>query len=600
MSKSNSRTEPGILMRRALFFIVLIALCFANLFLFFRGLGTQQAMDQAQLGREIARGNGLTTKFIRPIDYEMCKGQKADGKLSIVGGLKDTYNSPLYPLINAAIFKLIGADDEKKWQITGSNRIFPLDRVVAGISTACFLLAIGVTYMLVARIFDPKIAGATAILMLCCEAFWEFSLSGLPQMFMLLMLITGFYFAYRATDANKEAEPPYVSALLASLFFTLLSLSHYLGIWISLGYIIYAVIFFKPRGFMGLLSLLILILPLGFVIYRNTSITGNPFGLAFFNLYNGLGGGVEDIVMRSQNLSDYPLIGNSLVLNLIRSTLLQLSDLIPFLGGLIVAPVFFVALLHPFKRPALANFRWLILLCFVFAAFGLSIYGVSNQKFDPNQVLILFAPIMVAYGLAFVSILWSRLPIVNEEPILRNAHFFLIIAISALPLVLSLPMKVQEGLYSSANGLPHWPPYYAPALNVGLTPCLSKNEICFSDQPWAVAWYADRTSIWLPSNKDHFEKLEKIAAEQNTPVAGILISPSSQNLGSATEIAQNYKDFTPLVINGQMMRATYPKSVSPFAMNEKLEKIAARYANYVPLVGYDMIFYSNKKPAKPN
>jgi hypothetical protein len=599
MSKSNFQYDRGVLIRRTLFFVVLLALSFANLFLFFRGLSTQQAMDQAQLGREIARGNGLTTKFIRPVDYEMSKEQQSDGKLSIVG-LKDTYNSPLYPFINAAIFKIIGADDAKKWQITGSKVIYPLDRVVAGISTICFLLAIGVSYLLVARIFDPKIASATAILMLCCEAFWELSLSGLPQMFMLLLLSAGFYFAYRATERNEEEEPPYVSALLASVFFTLLSLSHYLGIWISLGYIIYAVIVFKPRGVIGLLSLLILILPLGFVIYRNVSITGNPFGVAFLNLYKGLGGGVEDMVMRSQNLSDYPLIGNSLILNLIRSTLLQLSDLIPFLGGIIVAPLFFVALLHPFKRPALANFRWLILLCFVLAAFGLSIYGVSNQKLDPNQVLILFAPIMMAYGLAFVSILWSKLPLVSKEPILRNAHFVIIIAISALPLVLSLPMKVKMGLYSSDKGVPHWPPYYAPALNVGLLPHLSDKEICFSDQPWAVAWYADRTSIWLPRNKAHFEKLEKIAAEQKTPVAGILISPSSQNLGSAMEVAQNYKDFTPLVINGQMMRVTYPKSVSPFMVNEKLEKIAARYGNFVPLVGYDMIFYSNKKPAPAN
>ena len=78
--------------------------------------------------------------------------------------------------------------------------------------------------MLVARIFDAKIAGVTAVLMLFCEMMWSFSLSGLPQMLMLLLFSSGLYFAYRATEAAVEGQVPMLPALVAAVFFTLLAL----------------------------------------------------------------------------------------------------------------------------------------------------------------------------------------------------------------------------------------------------------------------------------------------------------------------------------------------------------------------------------------
>ena len=73
MNQNRTQFDTGILIRRSLFFAVLIALTLGNLFIFFRGLNSPQAMDQAQIAREIARGNGFATKFIRPIAYEQAK-----------------------------------------------------------------------------------------------------------------------------------------------------------------------------------------------------------------------------------------------------------------------------------------------------------------------------------------------------------------------------------------------------------------------------------------------------------------------------------------------------------------------------------------------
>ena len=596
MSINSSQLDTGVIIRRSLFFLVLIILTLGNLFVLFRGLNSPQAMDQAQISREIARGNGFTTKMIRPVAYY--QAQKAQNSSISFIGFQDTYHSPLNPLINAAVLKLIRADDPDAWQMGENEMVFPLDRVIATVSTLFFLMAIGVNYLLISRIFDVKIAGVCAILMLFCETFWNYSLSGLPQMLMLLLFSCAIYFVYRAVEAAAEGRTSMTPAIIAGVFFTLLALTHWMTVWIALGYIIFAAIAFRPRGIIGLSVVVLLILAAVGPILRNQTITDSPFGTAFLTLYGGLGSGSESAVMRTIDLEAEPLVLDGLILKILRTTLLQATDIIPFLGGIIVAPLFFIALLHPFKRAAIANFRWAILLMWASAALGLAFFGISKNELDPNQLHLLFAPIMMAYGLAFISILWSRLDFVATTPILRNVHHFVIIGICALPLILSLPSKVKIGMHlKDRGGVPHWPPYYAPALNskkAGLKGWITDKQITFSDQPWAVAWYADRISVWLPPTSAGFEKIETIAADLKTPCAGVLISPLSHGSGSLAQIAAQYKDFTFMVLDGRTFYTNYPSGVSLFDKDPKIRNVAKRYSYRQPLLGMEMVYYSDR------
>lgn len=605
MTKSQTQFDAGIVIRRSLFLLVLVSLTFCNLFTLFRGLNSPQAMDQAQIAREIARGNGFTTKFIRPIAHQQAIAHKNGAPVPFFG-FQDTYNSPLNPLLNAAVLKLIGADDAKQWKMRANEMVFPLDRVIATVSTLCFLMAIGVSYLLVSRIFDPKIAGVTAILMLLCETFWSYALSGLPQMLMLLLFSCAIYFVYRAVEDASEGRIPFVPAIIAGVFFTLLALTHYIAIWIAIGYIIFAAVALRPRGIVGATVMVTLLIGMAFVMVRNSGISGTPFGTAFLNLYNGMGGGNEDYVMRSRNLESYPLLNRGIIPNIVRTTLLQTTSIIPFLGGILIAPLFLVSLMHPFKRPSIANFRWAILIMFAVSAFGLSIFGVSTEKLDPNQSHLLFAPIMTAYGLAFISILWSKIPAVISLPMLRNVHHVVIILLCGLPLLITLPSNVLIGINrKDSGGVPHWPPYFAPALNLGLSTWIDEKEICISDQPWAVAWYADRVSVWIPPSRTDFSAIESLAADLDTPVAGILISPSSHGSGNAAQVAQKYKDFTSLVMDGRVFLATYPPGISIYDKDPKIQEIMKQFRYRATLVGMDMVYYSStplraaEEPAKP-
>jgi hypothetical protein len=177
-----------------------------------------------------------------------------------------------------------------------------------------------------------------------------------------------------------------------------------------------------------------------------------------------------------------------------------------------------------------------------------------------------------------------------------------IIALCSLPMALALPQKVRVGMQlRDRGGVPNWPPYYAPALNSassGLKGWVTEKQVVFSDQPWAVAWYADRVAIWLPPNRDGFTKLETAAADLQTPVVGILISPSSHGSGPLSDIAAKYKDFTPLVLDGRVLLATYQQGVSQgvtiFDKSPKIFDIAKRFPFRQPLVGMDMIYYSER------
>ncbi len=584
----------GSLIRRSLFFIVLIILTLGNLFTLFRGLNSPQAMDQAQIAREIARGNGFATKMIRPVAYY--QAEKTERRAVPLQGFQDTYHSPLNPLLNAAVLKVIGGDKPDAWQMSENEMVFPLDRVIATVSTLFFLIAIGVNYLLVSRIFDAKIAGVCAILMLFCETLWNYSLSGLPQMLMLMLFSCGIYFVYRATEAATEGRIAMTQAIIAGIFFTLLALTHWMTVWISLGYILYAAIAFRPRGIVGIAILGILLVAAIGPIIRNIDISGSPFGTAFLTLYNGLGNGTETTVMRNTDLEAEPLVLDGLIAKVLRMTLIQATDIVPLLAGIVVAPLFFLSLLHPFKRKSIANFRWAILLMWITTAFGLAIFGITTKPLDPNQLHLLFAPIMTAYGLALISILWNRLEFISSTPILQNVHHFVIVGICSLPLVLALPSKVRVGMHlSNRGGVPHWPPYYAPALNSeeqGVKGWTTPKQVVFSDQPWAVAWYADRISIWLPPSREGFQKLETIAADLQTPVAGILISPSSHSSGPVSEVANLYKDFTSLVLDGRVIQATYPPGIPINDKNTRIQNITRRYPYRQMLVGMDMIYYS--------
>ena len=69
--------NPATLVGYALFIVFVVGLGAYYLFADFRGLTNQHGIDQAQIAREISRGNHFTTKFLRPFSLYQAR-QKAE------------------------------------------------------------------------------------------------------------------------------------------------------------------------------------------------------------------------------------------------------------------------------------------------------------------------------------------------------------------------------------------------------------------------------------------------------------------------------------------------------------------------------------------
>ena len=85
----------------------------------YRNLATPEAMDAAQLARNIAEGKGYTTLFIRPFslylvqrhnEAEACRARSATANLDfahIKTAHPDLANPPVYPVVLAGLMKVL-------------------------------------------------------------------------------------------------------------------------------------------------------------------------------------------------------------------------------------------------------------------------------------------------------------------------------------------------------------------------------------------------------------------------------------------------------------------------------------------------------------
>jgi len=592
---------PTKLINRAIFFIFMIGLALSSIFVTFKGLSAPRGMEQAQVGREIARGHGFKTKVVRPVAITQMK--EANNEIPSLENFPETYHAPLNPTVNALVLKAADTGDDQRWRMTETTNIYQLDRVIATISIIFFLIAIGVNYLLISRIFDTTIASTVAILMLFCELMWQFSQSGLPQMLMLMLFSCAMYFVWRAVENSEEEKSAIAPLLISGVFMCLLVLTHWITLWLYIGYVIFAALYFKPRGVIAVAligMLAVFVIPVVYFLYFTP--TGSPFGTAYYAIHNGLGAS-EDSIMRNLSPAGEDLALEGLLMNILRATLQQVTDLHRNLGGILVAPLFFLALLHPFKRPSIASFRWLILIMWAFAGVGMSIYGIRRGVMDPNQIHILFAPLMAAYGVAIVSILWARLQIPPSMHAFKNAHLIIVVIISAGPMILSLPKNIKQGLRAEAyGGFPNYPPYFPRAFNRTLADNTTQKDVIISDTPWATAWYADRISVWLPKNLDQIKQIEQIASKKQTPVQGIIISPYSFNYDKILNTGvpgRQYGDLFPLVYNAFGVMGSNQK-FDFIDLNPKFKKLSQRYPYKQPLFSRGYIMYYSNSPVTNN
>ena len=517
--------------------IVLGIILIAAIYLYqFRGFATSQAMDQAQIGRAIANGEGWKTKLVRPraIAQLIKHGKNVPEKI-----WTDTYNAPLPPFVDAAALLFV----KPFWKITTRSLVYVGDRAIAIMGILIFLGSVVVLFFTARRLFDRRLALLVCGLILLCDAMWQYSLSGLPQMLLLLLFNIAVYLIVRAVEAHYAAEPTTLWLIAIGAAFGLLALTHALTLWMFLALLIFAALFFRPRWWSAaiiLAAFAILYLPW---LIRNIVVSGSPGGVAIYSLFAGIGH-TEWGWMRQMTFDPGAGLIGAFRDKFTTGLTSQTARLFEYLGLSVVALMFFVSLLHRFKRTETAAVRWLILAMWGGAVLGMCLYGINEEQgLAANQLHLIFVPLMSCYGLAYLLVQWNRLGITIA---FARAGF-----LAFLYLLCALPMIFATWL-SPPKPFVRWPPYM-PALIGVLNDWMRPEEITTSDMPWAVAWYANRRSLWLPDTIRTMMDLGDYKV-LGAPINGVYLTPISGTDNKLRDIVKGeYKDWAPVIQRTQVL-----------------------------------------------
>ncbi|MEY2547081.1 MAG: hypothetical protein QOG48_2198 [Verrucomicrobiota bacterium] len=499
-----------------------------------RGLATSQAMDQAQIGREIARGHGWSTKFARPraIAQLQAHGKNVPQKI-----WTDTYNAPLPPLVDAIALVPV----RSRLHMGPRDVVAAADVAIVWMSILLFLGSVVVLYFLAKRLFDRRLALLACGLVLLCDMMWQYSLSGLPQMLLLFLFNATLYALVRAVEASYGGGRVGVWLAVMGVGFGLLALTHALTIWMFIAAVIFCVFFFRPRGWAAIIVLAAFAIIYMPWLLRTFVVSGNPAGAAIYSVLDGTGGHTEAGWMR---MVDVDLAGvgprafrDKLTTNLFAQT----GRIFDYLGWSIVALTFFVALTHTFKRSETATVRWIVLAMWLGAVAGMSIFGVNEEQgVAANQMHLLFMPIMTCYGLAFLLVQWNRLGI--DIRLARLGFITLLFIMCALPMADAM----LRMLFGPSKSQVRWPPYVPPYIAV-LNNWMKPNEVTASDMPWAVAWYADRPAVWVPDTIKTMTELSDYGM-LGMPIKGLYLTPVSGGDNKLRDIVKGeYRDWAPVI-----------------------------------------------------
>lgn len=520
--------------------MALFALCFFGVIIFvfdpfykgmFKGLTHAKGMEQAAIAKQIISGNGFSTPAIRPLALSQMK--ENERTIPPMDHFPDTYYGPVWPATLAPFMGLF----KDKWVMAPNDYIYLGDRIVTTVSALFFFLAAGVSYFTVRRLFDPKIAIVTTCLTLLAGIYWRYLSSGLSQMEMFFFFSLAMYTMIRAIEAKIEGRGVLRWLSATAALFGVLALTNGVSAWIFVGVLVFTAFYFPARIRLILVMVAIFALVVAPWLVRNYQLSGNPLGTGFYSMLHQVGGD-ESSIMRSSNVKQYSFSPMQFRAKMQIGVSEQLGNIYMLLGGCLAAPLFFIALMHPFRRPEVRALRWLLLSAWIFAIIGTSFArgddGVSPVAASDQQLF--FIPLFAAYGLAFLYVMWGRLEI--SSPMARTMFVGAIFLISAIPMI--------NIITTTNRGMMVWPPYIPSYIGI-FAHWTEDKDVIVSDMPWAVGWYANRSSLWLPTTTKELSELNDYDTLK-APIAGVHLTPITGDLPLWSGIIKGYKEWIPLIL----------------------------------------------------
>src|SRR5579862_731362 len=535
-------------------YVKIAAFCVAVLFLAltydfraYRNLATPEAMDSAQLARNLAEGNGYTTLFVRPFSLYLVQShnqaQAVDALASagtdfaqIKTPHPDIANPPVYPLMLAGLMKVLPFHyplnlQSGFWSNAGNFWRYEPDFLIALFNEILLLAVVVLTFFLARKLFDTSVAWLSAILVLGCELLWRFSVSGLSTMLLLIIFIGLTWCILWIEEEVRDPQPQFrrllALAIAAGVVTGVGALTRYAFGWVIIPVALYLILLGGQRGaWHALVAVAAFALVLTPWMVRNFSVSGTPFGTAGFAVVEGTSAFPGFQLERAIHPDLSSALGLSLYVHKFLGNLRPLlQDALPKLGGSWASMLFLTGLLLNFRSAAVRRMRYFLLMCLalfiVVQALGRTQLSEESPEINSENLLVLLVPLVFVYGVSLFFILLEQMALPLRE--LRYVVKTVFVALCCAPMIFALlPPKTIPVVY---------PPYYPPEIQ-RIAGWMKPNELTMSDVPWAVAWYGQRQCVWLTLNyQDDFFAIN----DYLKPVQALYLTPETTDTKFAAD-----------------------------------------------------------------
>ncbi|MBT8041954.1 MAG: hypothetical protein KJN98_02185 [Pontiella sp.] len=493
-------TGSGLkVIRVALYILILLILVMIYTATQFRGLNSEEAMDYAQLGRNMSIQNGMLTKVVRPLT--MWKMQTlTPGENPLIGAHPDMFNAPAYPALLATGFKafdLLGADPftmpegvrgvampAEQWIILPLNHTF------------CLLSGL-LVFFLGKRLFSHEIGFVSMTTYYLSNLVWQNSISGLNISMAGFFVLASFFCMITATMNRRDGSHKalWVTPYLLSIFSAAIAFyTRYITIAVVPGVCLLVWLMCgRFRGGTRFVVVFVILFTLLITpwLYRNYKVSGNPAGMVGYTALTETAAYPDNSLHRDY----HPEVSFGRSTKVLKEKWVNnysgtYSTVIPSMGGGILMGLFIATFFYHFVRPQVNHLRWGVGVSLLTTA-GLAGF-FSETSIQSIQV---YWPFVIPYGIAFFYILIDRLDLGVR---LYNLWLkILIVVLVFVPMFLTL---------APPNNVRTYPPYHAPMIGrVGQM--LNPREVLCTDMPWATAWYGDRVSILVPKDLEQFYEI---------------------------------------------------------------------------------------------
>lgn len=590
--------------------LVLLALSLALVYTAseFRGLDKREAMDQAQLARNLARGEGFTTKVIRPLSLWHLKNFSSD-KDSRLLNHPDLANAPLYPLVLSGLFRLLPT---RVFDVGTEERIYAPERwVILPFNQICLLLCLVLVYFWARSLFDHKIALTAALLLLFTDVLWQFSVSGLSNNFLMLLFLGTLHCLHRVDRLLNAAgsEPAPMNGAMAGLLAAsavllgLCFLTRYLmGILVIplAWYVLRITRDRRPVLWTALFTVIFLLVITPWLV-RNYSISGSLLGVAKYEYAQNTGPLNFDSLPRSYQPDAEGALKEAtsltkMVSHFFTVTRQLLFQTLPRTGSWILLAFFAVGVMYRFRRDDVVGLRGLVVAAAAAILIATGFTGTTSERLTESEVFgdnlfVLFVPLITIYGVAFFYLLLDRIPF--RIRLTRGLAVAAFAAVNVAPFVYTL-LPPRKGAYA-------YPPYIPPVTRA-VASWFDKEELGCSDLPWAMAWYGDRRCLWLPMSVKEFYDIHDFAGPAGFKgISFMLLTPYMLDRPLATQLFKGEYAGWSTVIRGRMPPEFPLKAVTtlPPGNDQFLFADRPRWKDQ-KLVEPDLTPQQKKTPAPPS